>query len=65
MVAEVRAGYGSPWSAIEAVAAKLGIGCVLSRSWHRLGLAHAEFELVNVTGLDLSQQWDRRVLAEP
>jgi transposase len=27
MVAEVRASYGSQWAAIEAVAAKLGIGC--------------------------------------
>jgi transposase len=36
MVAEVRAGYGSQWSAIEAVATKLGIGCAETlRIWVR------------------------------
>src|SRR5436190_24176166 len=36
MVAEVRADYNSQWAAIEAVAAKLGIGCAETlRSWVR------------------------------
>jgi transposase len=36
MVAEVRAGYGSEWAAIEAVAAKLGVGTAETlRSWVR------------------------------
>jgi transposase len=36
MVAEVRASYGSQWAAIEAVAAKLGIGCAETlRIWVR------------------------------
>jgi transposase len=36
MVAEVRASYGSQWAAIEAVAAKLGVGTAETlRSWVR------------------------------
>jgi transposase len=38
MVAEVRPSYGSQWAAIEAVAAKLGIGCAETlRIWVRQG----------------------------
>ena len=52
MVEEIRAGYNSQWAAIEAVAAKLGIGCAETlRTWvrqtevdagHRVGMTSGE-----------------------
>jgi transposase len=48
MVAEVRADYSSQWAAIEAVAAKLGIGCTETL---RIWVGQSEVDTGQRTGL--------------